>query len=192
MNEKSVETVSRKPAGFFSRTLALVVDLFLLAILGLMSGVVIFLVIYFFNIDQILRFWVTLLGIDSLGGQFTALISPILFLVVLSYFVFFWSFVGYTPGKALFGLCIVRQDGQPLSFRRALVRYLCYWVSALPFFLGFIWVLFDRQHEGWHDKIADTHVIYRFEDQQIRKTLVENSSLNAANPPGSTSSNIPE
>jgi len=44
MNEKSLETVSRKPAGFFSRTLALVVDLFLLAILGLMSGVVIFLV----------------------------------------------------------------------------------------------------------------------------------------------------
>ena len=161
MKEKSLETVSRKPAGFFSRTLALVVDLFLLAILGLMSGVVIFLVIYFFNVDQILRFWVTLLGIDSLGGQFTALISPILFLVVLSYFVFFWSFVGYTPGKALFGLCIVRQDGQPLSFRRALVRYLCYWVSAIPLFLGFIWILFDRQHEGWHDKIADTHVIYR-------------------------------
>jgi uncharacterized RDD family membrane protein YckC len=161
MNEKSLETVSRKPAGFFSRALALVVDLFLLAILGLMSGVVIFLLIYFFNVDQILSFWVTLLGIDSLGGQFLGLISPILSLVVLSYFVFFWTLVGYTPGKALMGLRVVRQDGQPLSFRRALVRYLCYWVSAIPLFLGFIWILFDHQHEGWHDKIADTHVIYR-------------------------------
>jgi len=27
--------------------------------------------------------------------------------------------------------------------------------------LGFIWILFDHQHEGWHDKLADTHVIYR-------------------------------
>jgi uncharacterized RDD family membrane protein YckC len=101
-----------------------------------------------------------LFGIDNLGVQLTALISPILTLVVLSYYVFFWTFIGYTPGKALMGLRIVRQDGRPLSFWRAWLRFIGYSISALPFFLGFIWILFDRQHEGWHDKIANTHVIY--------------------------------
>jgi uncharacterized RDD family membrane protein YckC len=94
------------------------------------------------------------LGIEDQIGQYLALISPLLFLVVLVYFVFFWTFIGSTPGKALLGLQIVRQVG------RALLRFLGYWVSAIPLFLGFIWVLFDRQHEGWHDKISNTHVIY--------------------------------
>ena len=160
MNEKSLDTGGRKPAGFFSRTMAFLLDIFLLAFLGLMAGVVIFLIFHFFRYKQILDFVRSLLGVDNQVGQFIVLISPILFLVVLTYFVFFWTLVGYTPGKALLGLRIVRQDGRPLSVGRALLRYLGYWISAIPLFLGFIWILFDRQHEGWHDKIANTHVVY--------------------------------
>ena len=161
MNEKSLEIDGRKPAGFFSRMMAFLLDIILLAILGLMSGLVIFLVLHFFRYKQILDFVKSLLGVKDQVGQFIALISPVLFLVVLIYFVFFWTLLGYTPGKALLGLRVVRQDGRPLSAGRALLRYLAYWISAVPLFLGFIWILFDHQHEGWHDKIADTHVIYR-------------------------------
>jgi len=160
MNENSLEIDHRKPAGFFSRMLAFLLDIFLLVFLGLMLGGVSFLVLHFFNYKKILDFIQSLLGVNDQIGQFIALISPLLFLVVLIYFVFFWTLVGYTPGKALLGLQIVRQDGQPLSVGRALLRFLAYWISAIPLFLGFIWVLFDRQHEGWHDKISNTHVIY--------------------------------
>ena len=38
-------------------------------------------------------------------------------------------------------------------------RLLCYLVSALPFYLGFLWAAFDRRKQGWHDKIAGTVVI---------------------------------
>ena len=160
MNKKTFDTGGAKPAGFFSRTMAFMLDIFLLTFLGLMSGVVIFLVLRFFRIKQILDFIKSLLGVEDQIGQFIGLISPILFLMVLIYFVFFWTLVGYTPGKALLGLRIVRQDGRPLSVGRALFRYLGYWVSAIPLFMGFIWILFDRQHEGWHDKLANTHVVY--------------------------------
>jgi uncharacterized RDD family membrane protein YckC len=160
MNKKILDTGGRKPAGFFTRTMAFMLDIFLLTILGLMSGVVIFLILRFFRYKQILDFVKSLLGIEDQIGQFIGLISPILFLVVLVYFVFFWTLIGYTPGKALLGLQIVRQDGRPLSVGRALVRFLGYWVSAIPLFLGFIWILFDRRHEGWHDKISKTQVIY--------------------------------
>ena len=34
-------------------------------------------------------------------------------------------------------------------------------IAALPLIvpLGFLWVLFDEESRGWHDKIADTKVI---------------------------------
>ena len=39
------------------------------------------------------------------------------------------------------------------------IRYLAYYLSALVFFLGFLWVAFDRRKQGWHDKIAGTVVV---------------------------------
>ena len=165
MREKTLVTAGKKPAGFFSRTMAFMLDIFLITFLGLMSGVVIFLILRFFRYKQILDYVKSLLGIEDQIGQFIGLISPLLFLVVLTYFVFFWTLLGYTPGKALLGLRIVRKDGRPLSVGRALLRYLGYWVSAIPLFLGFIWILFDHQHEGWHDKLANTHVVYILSDQ---------------------------
>jgi uncharacterized RDD family membrane protein YckC len=160
MNQNPLEIDGRKPAGFFSRMLAFLIDIFVLDFLGLMIGMVCFVVLHFFNYKKILDFMKSLLGVNDQIGQFIGLISPLLFVVVLIYFVFFWTLVGYTPGKALLGLQIVRQDGRPLSVGRAILRFLGYWVSAIPLFLGFIWVLFDRQHEGWHDKLSNTHVIY--------------------------------
>ncbi len=39
------------------------------------------------------------------------------------------------------------------------LRYLGYYVSAIPFGLGFLWVAFDPRKQGWHDKIARTVVV---------------------------------
>lgn len=38
-------------------------------------------------------------------------------------------------------------------------RYLAYYVSMLPLFLGIIWVGIDKRKQGWHDKLAGTVVI---------------------------------
>lgn len=38
-------------------------------------------------------------------------------------------------------------------------RYLAYYVSLIPFGLGFIWVAFDGRKQGWHDKLAGTVVV---------------------------------
>jgi uncharacterized RDD family membrane protein YckC len=34
-----------------------------------------------------------------------------------------------------------------------------YVISIIPLFLGLIWVAFDAQKQGWHDKIAGTYVV---------------------------------
>ena len=51
------------------------------------------------------------------------------------------------------------KTGQPASPLQCIVRYLGYFVSALPLGLGFIWVAFDKRKQGWHDKIARTLVV---------------------------------
>jgi hypothetical protein len=39
------------------------------------------------------------------------------------------------------------------------LRYVGYLVSGIVMSLGFIWILFDRKRQGWHDKLARTYVV---------------------------------
>jgi uncharacterized RDD family membrane protein YckC len=41
----------------------------------------------------------------------------------------------------------------------AFLRWVGYIISAAGICLGFIWIIFDRKKQGWHDKIAGTVVI---------------------------------
>jgi uncharacterized RDD family membrane protein YckC len=77
---------------------------------------------------------------------------------MLAYFSFFHATWGQTIGKMIFGLRVVRTDGQPLSFPRALARALGYILSAIPFFLGFLWVALTPGKRSWHDALTDTMV----------------------------------
>lgn len=71
-----------------------------------------------------------------------------------------WKRFGATPGKMLISARVVdAKTLGPISTRQAIVRYIGYFVSMIPFMLGFIWVAFDRRKQGWHDKIAGTVVI---------------------------------
>jgi len=73
----------------------------------------------------------------------------------------FWRAYGATPGKIAIGAKIVdASTGDRPSTIRLIVRYLAYFVSALPLFLGFVWIGISRRKQGFHDKIARTMVIY--------------------------------
>ncbi len=72
----------------------------------------------------------------------------------------FWSHGGQTPGYKMLGMRLVRAvDGGPVSSGTAILRLIGYVVSGMILDLGFIWILFDSRHQGWHDKIASTVVI---------------------------------
>ena len=72
----------------------------------------------------------------------------------------FWRYEGATPGKIAIGAKIVdAETGGPPTTGRLAMRFLGYLVSALPLYLGFVWIAFDRRKQGWHDKIAGTVVI---------------------------------
>jgi uncharacterized RDD family membrane protein YckC len=74
--------------------------------------------------------------------------------------VWFWTKYLGTPGKMLLRLRVVdAKTGQAISVPKAIGRYLGYYVSAIPLFLGFLWIGFDKKKQGFHDKLAGTVVI---------------------------------
>lgn len=67
---------------------------------------------------------------------------------------------GQTVGKRALNIRIVRLNGEPITLWSMVLRNVFgYWLSGLVMWLGFLWILFDEQKQGWHDKIAGTVVV---------------------------------
>ena len=124
-------------AGFWPRAAALVIDaLIVIVVLAPLMVVV-------FGVRRV-----------SLGWELLALLA------IAAAVIGFWRTCGATPGKLALGVKIVdAATGQPPSLGRLVLRFLGYFVSAFPLYLGFLWAALDRRKQGWHDKIARTIVI---------------------------------
>lgn len=123
-------------AGFWIRTIAYIVDAIVLVVVN------------------------SILSTLLLDGDITRS-SGLNLVVGLAYFLYFWSAYGggRTLGMRLFKLKVVKTDGTLLSLAGALVRYVGLIVSFVVLLIGVIWVAFDSQKQGWHDKIAGTYVV---------------------------------
>ena len=129
-------------AGFWQRAVALLIDWLIVVVIAMPIIVVTFGADYF-SLDPVRR---------SGDLAIAAVVGAII--------VGFWRYFGATPGKLAVGVRIVdAATGAPPSTLRLVIRLLCYVVSAVPFYLGFLWAAFDRKKQGWHDKIAGTVVI---------------------------------
>jgi uncharacterized RDD family membrane protein YckC len=157
MNRPALPTQAPHPAGFFSRFEAFVIDLVILTIVQLVASSFIQTMINFFKLTGLIT---RIQGVLDNSTFDLVTGSTLMAIFVIAYFTFFWTLVGYTPGKALLGLKVVHKSDKKISFFRALLRFFAYWISAIPIFLGFFWVLWDSKRQGWHDKIAGTQVVY--------------------------------
>lgn len=90
-------------------------------------------------------------------GPFDFLVNYVLPAIVV---IAFWIARQATPGKMAIGAKIVdSKTGHPASSGQLVGRYLGYYVSTIPLFLGIFWVAFDDRKQGWHDKLAGTVVV---------------------------------
>ena len=138
-------TTAARNAGFWRRAAAFGVDALWLFSLG---GVV--------AIALTGRPWPAF-GEPGVVATLAALIGELLPLAVC---VIGWGHFGRTPGKLLLDLRVINaRTGEPPGYVRAFIRYIGYFVSALPLGLGFLWIVFDRQRQGLHDKLAGTRVV---------------------------------
>ncbi|GFZ84967.1 hypothetical protein RLOatenuis_5020 [Rickettsiales bacterium] len=76
--------------------------------------------------------------------------------------IFVWYKLSSSPAKMLFGIRIVNATtfGR-ISKKQSIKRFCSYPLSLLPLGLGIIWCIFDRRRQTWHDKIANTAVVYK-------------------------------
>jgi|SRR3990170_1544037 len=135
--EATAVSATSNRAGFWIRTFAYIID----GIgVGIVSGII-----------------ASIIG-DGPGGSTSTGLNIIL---GLAYFAYFWSAQGggQTLGMRVLNLKVVRTDGSALTITQALIRYFGLFVSFLCLFIGVIWVAFDADKQGWHDKIAGTYVI---------------------------------
>jgi uncharacterized RDD family membrane protein YckC len=98
-----------------------------------------------------------------LGGAGTSLLLVGMFLLEWGYPVFFEASSGATPGKRVFGLVVVHDDGSPLSFGSAVVRNLIRFVDFLPFgyVVGLGSCLISNRFQRLGDLAAGTLVVHR-------------------------------
>lgn len=80
-------------------------------------------------------------------------------LVLAIYGAVMWKMRGSTVGGIVFDLQVVRLDGREMNWETSIVRALGCFLSLAVAGLGFIWIAFDANRQGWHDKIAGTVVV---------------------------------
>lgn len=87
---------------------------------------------------------------ESLG--LTMIIFPVYVVIAL------WIY-STTLGKKAFGMRVILKDNnQNLSFWKAFLRTLSYYISSILLYAGFWTIGLDDKKQGWHDKIAKTLV----------------------------------
>jgi len=133
-----------KYVGFWKRTVAVLIDTFLIILVTLP-----------------ILIWVY--GIEYLNnehmekGSFDFIINYVFPTIAV---ILLWKYYQATPGKMIFKATIVdaKTGGKP-TLKQWIIRYLGYFVSLLPFGLGYFWVAFDKKKQSFHDKLANTLVI---------------------------------
>lgn len=83
-------------------------------------------------------------------------------LIGVGYGMYFIGKKGQTPGKMAMKIKVVKKDGATgeLGFMTAFLREVVgKFISSIPLGLGYLWVLWDKDKQTWHDKIAGTIVV---------------------------------
>jgi uncharacterized RDD family membrane protein YckC len=78
--------------------------------------------------------------------------------------VYFTMFVGgargQTPGMSAMGIRVISFDGSgSIGYGRGFIRWIGSYLSALVFLIGYLWMLWDKEKQCWHDKFASDVVV---------------------------------
>lgn len=140
-SEPSIKNdASAEYAGFWIRLLAWVIDVVAVAVaVGLLAPIL--------GIVNVATY-------GALGGSAWPVLASLLYYVIAT------GLYGRTLGKLALGLKVVRREGEPPGLACAILREVVgKFVSAIALFLGFLWIGWSRDKQGWHDMIASTHVL---------------------------------
>ena len=82
-----------------------------------------------------------------------------LLLVAGTYFAWFWTHGGQTLPMQTWKFRVISADGNQLSLKQAIARYLFAVIGIAFFGCGILWALFDRNRQFLHDRLAGTLIV---------------------------------
>ncbi len=155
MNNESAQanaSAANPSAGLLRRLAALLYDGFLVVAIWFVIG-------YFVQL---------LFGPDSnqlVDGQVQTdpLMDTLLFILMIasafSFYAWFWIKSGQTLGMIAWRLRLETPDGQLVTLRHALIRWLLAWPSFGLLGIGFLWLYIDPNGDTMHDRFSRTRVV---------------------------------
>jgi uncharacterized RDD family membrane protein YckC/TM2 domain-containing membrane protein YozV len=122
-------------------------------------------------------------AVEQFGTTAAAIMGALsLFIVPLYFGVQTASSHQATIGKRVFEIYVSSNSGAKLGLLRGMWRAMCYLLSALPVYLGFVAAAFTKDKRALHDYLAGSKVLY------VPQDSVANSSPSAAPHPAPTPS----
>ena len=159
MPAPAVQPRTVRVAGFWRRAAAGAVDLILLSVVFVLLDCVVMLLLGqpVPKLSQLGPDYLVDVAIngDALAEVGLALLAILAFL----YFFIFQALRGQTPGQRLLGVRVIDGFGQPPSGTKALFRTAALLPAWAVCALGVVWIAFDREKRGLHDRLTDTYVI---------------------------------
>nr|WP_026682071.1 RDD family protein [Priestia megaterium] len=138
-----------KPAGFWIRVLASLLDSLLISVLAAMIAAMI-------N-GQDFVFFYSQTEIDpSTSDTWASIIYIIVFIIIFT--ATKWK---GSPGKIICNIQVVNTNMTQISIWKSIGRYLSYFVSALTLFIGYLLAGWNEEKKALHDMICQTRVVYR-------------------------------
>ena len=165
----TTEQFEHKPAGFWIRFWAYLIDLL---VVSSITSIIVYPIFRAF-------------GWDLEGNEWYAPIGFITGFIFYAYFVLMTKFFSQTVGKMVFGLKVIPLKSTALNFSTILFRE---WIGR--FFSATIWPLywvvgFTPKKQGLHDFIADTTVIHeQTYEKKIHKTYHQANETGELQQPG--------
>lgn len=144
---------THKPAGFWIRFLATLVD-------GILSSVLAWILSILMNenASQSINNSLTQSpeSLVSTSDTVANLLYGIIFIIIFTATQFKGS-----PGKLLCRIQVVNPDMTQIGIGKSIGRYFSYILSAIPLMIGFMLAGWTKDKKALHDMICNTRVVYR-------------------------------
>ncbi|MGH8500437.1 MAG: RDD family protein, partial [Methylococcales bacterium] len=88
--------------------------------------------------------------------QFPAYLALVSFL----FFGWFWTHGGQTLGMRAWKIRVTNLSGEPITWSQALIRFACALLSWSAAGIGYWWIAFSRDHNGWHDLLSRSRIVW--------------------------------
>ncbi len=103
---------------------------------------------------------IILFGLFIIGGSAFFEGAGLIFIVIFFGYVVLFNANGGTLGKRALGMRLQnRETGENIGVGMAVVRYIVAIVSGLAILIGYLWCIWDKNKQTWHDKAAGSVVV---------------------------------